>query len=355
MRWISSSLPRITRAMLSLIVREQLGERLGAVGLGGRPRRIIATRPRRSDRERVDPPMRRVARGRHRRHQAGRRRGRRRRGDCSSTGGSRRPAASRRRGDLGGAGRRPGRRARRAGTDAAAVGVGCGGPMSAGGETVSPLNIAGVAGLPAAGPAGRAVRAADLRRQRRQGAGPGRGLGRARRPACDDYMAMVVSTGVGGGIVVGGRLLDGAGGNAGHIGHVIVEPDGRPCACGGAGLPRGRGVGHRRSRRSPAAAPADAPAERRAAHRAPGRSGRGVGGQPAGPAAGGRGRLGGARATATTSSTPPRPSSTDRPALDFARGAPHRGRRGAAPTARSIGAAAVGSPGFGGRRKLPRR
>ncbi len=50
-----------------------------------------------------------------------------------------------------------------------------------------------------------------------------------------DYLAMVVSTGVGGGLVLGGELLDGAGGNAGHIGHVVVEPGGRPCACGGAG------------------------------------------------------------------------------------------------------------------------
>lgn len=50
-----------------------------------------------------------------------------------------------------------------------------------------------------------------------------------------DYLAMVVSTGVGGGIVLDGRLLDGAGGNAGHIGHVVVEPDGRPCTCGGRG------------------------------------------------------------------------------------------------------------------------
>jgi len=46
---------------------------------------------------------------------------------------------------------------------------------------------------------------------------------------------MVVSTGVGGGIVLDGRLLDGAGGNAGHIGHVVVEPAGRRCACGGQG------------------------------------------------------------------------------------------------------------------------
>jgi glucokinase len=51
----------------------------------------------------------------------------------------------------------------------------------------------------------------------------------------DDYLAMVVSTGVGGGIVSRGTLLDGATGNAGHIGHVVVEPHGRPCGCGGRG------------------------------------------------------------------------------------------------------------------------
>jgi glucokinase len=46
---------------------------------------------------------------------------------------------------------------------------------------------------------------------------------------------MVVSTGVGGGIVLDGRLLDGAGGNAGHIGHLIVVPEGRLCRCGSRG------------------------------------------------------------------------------------------------------------------------
>src|SRR3546814_3150885 len=46
---------------------------------------------------------------------------------------------------------------------------------------------------------------------------------------------LVVSTGVGGGIVLDGRLLDGAAGNAGHIGHVIVEPEGRLCGCGARG------------------------------------------------------------------------------------------------------------------------
>jgi len=44
-----------------------------------------------------------------------------------------------------------------------------------------------------------------------------------------------VSTGVGGGIVLDGRLLDGALGNAGHIGHVIVEPGGAECGCGARG------------------------------------------------------------------------------------------------------------------------
>ena len=52
---------------------------------------------------------------------------------------------------------------------------------------------------------------------------------------CRDFLAMVVSTGVGGGVVLDGRLLDGASGNAGHVGHVVVEPDGPPCACGSQG------------------------------------------------------------------------------------------------------------------------
>jgi glucokinase len=51
----------------------------------------------------------------------------------------------------------------------------------------------------------------------------------------DNYIAMVVSTGIGGGIVLNGRLLDGGDGNAGHIGHLIVVPDGRRCVCGADG------------------------------------------------------------------------------------------------------------------------
>jgi glucokinase len=58
-----------------------------------------------------------------------------------------------------------------------------------------------------------------------------RGAGRG----SDNMLGMVVSTGVGGGLILGGRLIDGGTGNAGHVGHVIVDPDGPPCGCGGHG------------------------------------------------------------------------------------------------------------------------
>lgn len=48
-------------------------------------------------------------------------------------------------------------------------------------------------------------------------------------------MGMVVSTGVGGGLVVAGRRFAGPTGNAGHIGHVEVGGFDDPCACGGTG------------------------------------------------------------------------------------------------------------------------
>jgi glucokinase len=48
-------------------------------------------------------------------------------------------------------------------------------------------------------------------------------------------LCIVVSTGVGGGLVLGGRVMPGATGNAGHIGHISVDLDGEPCPCGGRG------------------------------------------------------------------------------------------------------------------------
>ena len=48
-------------------------------------------------------------------------------------------------------------------------------------------------------------------------------------------LGAVVSTGIGGGLLLDGVPYHGRAGNAGHIGHVVVEPDGPPCACGGRG------------------------------------------------------------------------------------------------------------------------
>lgn len=50
-----------------------------------------------------------------------------------------------------------------------------------------------------------------------------------------DLLGMTVSTGVGGGLVLGGRLVDGGTGNAGHVGHLVVDPEGPACSCGGGG------------------------------------------------------------------------------------------------------------------------
>lgn len=48
-------------------------------------------------------------------------------------------------------------------------------------------------------------------------------------------LGMVVSTGVGGGLILANRVINGGLGNAGHVGHVVVDPDGPPCNCGGRG------------------------------------------------------------------------------------------------------------------------
>jgi glucokinase len=114
------------------------------------------------------------------------------------------------------------------------VGVGCAGPMSRGGEEVSPLNIAQWRSFP-------------LRRTLRDALGlevfvdgDARALalaegayGAARTDS--SYLSMVVSTGIGGGLVINGELLDGESGNAGHIGHLNVVPNGNLCSCGAFG------------------------------------------------------------------------------------------------------------------------
>ncbi|HTL85905.1 MAG TPA: ROK family protein [Acidimicrobiia bacterium] len=116
--------------------------------------------------------------------------------------------------------------------EGAAVGVGCGGPMNSRG--VSPLNIPAWREFPLAVKLHARLGLPVWIDNDAKALALGEGwLGAAR--GVDNYIAMVVSTGVGGGIVCDGRLLDGAEGNAGHVGHMIVEPDGHVCGCGARG------------------------------------------------------------------------------------------------------------------------
>jgi glucokinase len=120
------------------------------------------------------------------------------------------------------------------GTGVDAVGVGCGGPMASGGEHVSPLNIPAWREFPLRTRLADRLGLPVFVDNDAKALALGEGWTGAAAGA-DNYIGMVVSTGIGGGIVLDGRLLDGARGNAGHIGHVIVEPDGRQCSCGARG------------------------------------------------------------------------------------------------------------------------
>ncbi len=105
-----------------------------------------------------------------------------------------------------------------------ALGVGCGGPMDRGGTHVSTLNIPAWRRFPLL------ERLRDLTGLTTAIDNDAKALALAEgwvgsAAGVDDYIAMVVSTGVGGGIVLNGRLLEGAAGNAGHIGHVFVCPE----------------------------------------------------------------------------------------------------------------------------------
>ncbi|MEN8654111.1 ROK family protein [Streptomyces sp. 21So2-11] len=118
---------------------------------------------------------------------------------------------------------------------AGAVGIGSAGPVDASAGTVSPVNVSGwrdfplvervraaTGGLPVALVGdGVAMTAAE----HWQGAARG----------YDNALCLVVSTGVGGGLVLDGKLRTGPTGNAGHIGHISVDLDGDLCPCGSRG------------------------------------------------------------------------------------------------------------------------
>ncbi|CAJ1508483.1 ROK family protein [[Mycobacterium] burgundiense] len=115
------------------------------------------------------------------------------------------------------------------------AGIASAGPVDLPAGTVSPLNVPSWQGFPirdrvAAALGGRPVRLA--------GDGLCMTLGEHWRGAgrgTQFLLGAVVSTGVGGGLVLDGKPYDGRTGNAGHVGHVVVEPAGPACSCGGRG------------------------------------------------------------------------------------------------------------------------
>ncbi|OMC46227.1 sugar kinase [Mycobacterium sp. IS-2888] len=117
----------------------------------------------------------------------------------------------------------------------AAVGIASAGSIDLHTGCVSPINIGSWHGFPLRDRVAAAVPGVPVRL-----GGDGtcmalgehwRGAGRGAR----FLLGMVVSTGVGGGLVFNGAPYTGRTGNAGHVGHVVVDPDGLPCTCGGRG------------------------------------------------------------------------------------------------------------------------
>jgi glucokinase len=121
-----------------------------------------------------------------------------------------------------------------AGGRVTAVGVASAGPIDLPGGTVSPINITAWQGFPIVD---RVARATGVP-VRLGGDGLCMALGERWRGAgrgAEFLLGMVVSTGIGGGLVLDGAPYDGRTGNAGHVGHVVVDPGGAACTCGGRG------------------------------------------------------------------------------------------------------------------------
>ncbi|MET7368263.1 ROK family protein [Streptomyces sp. NPDC005566] len=116
-----------------------------------------------------------------------------------------------------------------------AVGIGSAGPVDASAGTVSPVNVPAWRGFPLVERVGAATGglAVALVGDGVAMTAAEHWLGAAR--GYDNALCMVVSTGVGGGLVLGGKLHPGPSGNAGHIGHISVDLDGDLCPCGARG------------------------------------------------------------------------------------------------------------------------
>lgn len=118
----------------------------------------------------------------------------------------------------------------------AGVGLSAPGPVDPrAGTLVEPPNIGpGFRDVPFAAPIAAALGLpAALERDTHVAALAELTFGAAR--GCHDFLYLTVSTGFGGAIVVGGRLYGGPDGVAGELGHLVIDIDGPPCACGGRG------------------------------------------------------------------------------------------------------------------------
>jgi glucokinase len=115
-----------------------------------------------------------------------------------------------------------------------ACGVGAGGPMSDNGDSVSTLSIPSWRNFALRSSLAQLTGLATFVDNDAKAVVLGETWCGA-AVGCRDVIGMVVSTGVGGGIITDGRLLDGDSGNAGHIGHICVVPNGRLCKCGARG------------------------------------------------------------------------------------------------------------------------
>jgi glucokinase len=116
-----------------------------------------------------------------------------------------------------------------------AVGIGCGGPLDVvRGLVQGPPNLPGWDDVPIVGQAEKAYGVPA----RLENDAVAAALGEYQHGAGRGTQSMVyltISTGVGGGVILDGRLMRGRSGNGGEIGHMIVVHDGRPCPCGSRG------------------------------------------------------------------------------------------------------------------------
>jgi glucokinase len=118
------------------------------------------------------------------------------------------------------------------------VGIASAGPVDLATGTVSPVNIGAWRGFPLRDRVSALIPGVPGVPVRLGGDGVCMALGEHWRGAgrgASFLLGMVVSTGVGGGLVLDGAPYGGRTGNAGHVGHMVVDWDGAPCACGGRG------------------------------------------------------------------------------------------------------------------------